>query len=171
MKIKHTFYSFLCNLTNPIRKKVSFFRRPVAWLRLKKSEAFLQSYSCASWSQYNKEYDTDIIRYATLVSQFYHGYTYIHPIESSKSLEDQYGDWLIGLSEMGKWCEHNLSEKFRYDIHRVIRERGLIHNEYDDTMLWTEIDDYSMNDLGGQDVLFFAFKSKKDYTWFKLKWS
>jgi len=27
-----------------------------------------------------------------------------------------------------------------------------------------------MNDVGGRDVLFFAFKNEKDLTWFKLRW-
>ncbi len=71
---------------------------------------------------------------------------------------------------MRDWAEKNCMDKCRWDIHRVIREKGLIRNEYDDTIRWTDTEEFSLNDVGGHDVLFFAFKNKKDLTWFKLRW-
>ena len=82
----------------------------------------------------------------------------------------QYNDWLYWVRDMNKWCENNCLDKVRYDLHRVIREKGLIHNEYDDTMRWSDTEEFSLNDVGGYDVLFFAFKNEKDLVWFKLKW-
>ena len=79
-------------------------------------------------------------------------------------------DWRVWFSEMHNWVDKNCSDKVRHDIHRVIREKGLIHNEYDDTMRWSDTEEFSLNDVGGYDVLFFAFKNEKDLVWFKLKW-
>lgn len=142
-------------------------RRIIAKLRLLKNRTFLKEHNCHTWRQYNRDNDTDIIRYATLVSQFYHGYPYHVKFEE---VPYSITDWMKWVKDMWDWCDKNCSDKFRYDIHRVIRERGLIHNQYNDTMIWSEIDDYSMNDVGGHDILFFAFKNEKDYTWFKLRW-
>ena len=140
-------------------------RRTIARLRLLRNKAFLKKYQCRTWRQYKKENDEDVIYRATLISQYYHGYPYLCYFEKSPP-----GDWQKWLRDMRDWTEQNCSDKVRYDIHRVIREKGLIHNEYDDTMLWSDIEDFSMNDIGGWDVLFFAFKNEKDLAWFKLRW-
>lgn len=145
---------------------MKILRRIKAYLRYRKNKNFLKKHNCQNWRQYNKSYDNDVIFRATLVSQFYHGYPYLCYFNDSPPHRD-FREWLI---EMIDWCDNNVSEKYRYDIHRVIREKGLIHNEYDDTMLWSDIEDFSMNDIGGFDLLFFAFKSKKDLAWFKLRW-
>lgn len=149
-----------------IETQMKILRRIKAYFRLRKGKNFLKKHHCVSWRQYKKDYDEDVIRHATLISQFYHGYPYIHYFEKSP----QHTDLMNWLRAMRDWCDSNCSDKVRYDIHRVIRERGLIHNEYDDTILWCEIDEFSMNDIGGHDVLFFAFKREKDLTWFKLRW-
>ena len=149
---------------------MKILRRIKAYIRLKKNRRFLKKHHCNTWRQYNKEYDQDIIRHATLLSQFYYGYPYLAYFEDSKSMPLHYRDWQDWLRDMRDWADKNCTDKYRYDIHRVIRERGLIHNDYDDTMIWTDTEEFSMNDIGGLDVLFFAFKSKKDLVWFKLKW-
>lgn len=146
---------------------MKLLRRIKAYLRYRKNRNFLKKHHCHTWRQYKREYDSDIIRHATLVSQFYHGYTYLAAFEKSPP---EYTDYRVWLTEMRDWCETNCLDKVRYDIHRVIREKGLIHNEYDDTMLWSDTDEFSMNDVGGHDVLFFAFKREKDFAWFKLRW-
>lgn len=139
-----------------------------AYIKLKKNQRFLKKHGCRTWEQYNHAYDPDIIRNATLISQYYHGYPYLHYFEEAPSAI--YGDWRIWYQNMRDWCEKNCEDKYREDIHRVIREKGLIHNEYNDTMIWSDTEDFSMNDIGGWDVLFFAFKSKQDLVWFKLRW-
>jgi hypothetical protein len=147
---------------------MKILRRIKAYIRLKKSQRFLKKHGCNTWEQYNYAYDEDVIYRATLVSQYYHGYPYIVAFENAPpASEIHWQDW---LKQMHEWCQKNCLDKVRHDIHRVIRERGLIHNEYNDTIVWTEIDEFSMNDVGGWDVLFFAFKYEKDYIWFKLRW-
>jgi hypothetical protein len=149
---------------------MKLLRRIKAYLRYRKNRNFLKKNHCHTWRQYKRDYDVDIIRHATLVSQFYHGYPYIHYFEYTTTMPKQYKDWQDWLCDMRDWCEKNCLDKVRYDIHRVIREKGLIHNEYNDTMLWTDIEDFSLNDMGGYDILFFAFKREKDLLWFKLRW-
>jgi hypothetical protein len=72
---------------------------------------------------------------------------------------------------MKEWCDTNCSGKYRYDIHRVVREKGLIHNEYNDTVIWTDTEKFILNDIGGYDVLFFVFKNEVDAIMFVLRWS
>lgn len=145
---------------------MKFIRRIKAYFRLKKSRAFLKKKGVSTWKQYKRVYDEDVILHATLVSHYYHGYPYrcyFTKVPDGEMLEP----W---LKKMYDWCNENCMDKARYDIHRVIREKGLIHNEYSDTMIWSDIEDFSLNDVGGMDLLFYAFKSEKDYTWFKLRW-
>jgi hypothetical protein len=145
---------------------MKILRRIKAYLRLKKSRNFLKKHRCLSYKQYKLQYDNDVIKYATLVSHFYHGYPYTCYFEKVPD-----GELLMPwLEKMDDWCHKNCSDKVRHDIHRVIREKGLIHNEYDDTMLWSDIEDFSMNDVGGTDLLFYAFKNERDLAWFKLRW-
>jgi hypothetical protein len=146
---------------------MKILRRIKAYFRLKKSKAFLERKGVSSWKHYKLVYDDDIVRHATLVSHYYHGYPYRCYFDR---VPPGVGNWVNWVNRANEWCETNCLDKSRWDIHRVIREKGLIHNQYDDTMLWSDIEDFSMNDIGGYDVLFFAFKNEKDLTWFKLKW-
>ena len=147
---------------------MKFIQRFKAYLRYRKNKNFLKKHGCSTWVQYKREHDPDVIYRANLVNQYYHGYPYLCYFEEAPPASKVH--WQDWLREMRDWCETNCSDKVRYDIHRVIREKGLIHNEYDDTMIWSDIDEFSMNDVGGWDVLFFAFKNEKDYAWFKLRW-
>ena len=170
----YTVYSYLYGKiprTGAVPKSLKkIVRKIAAYLRYKHNKAFLKEYRCRSWRDYNKEYDTDIIRRATLTSQWYVGYPYILYFENTDNMPKHYFDWIEWLREMVHWADDNCKDKFRWDIHRVIREKGLIHNEYNDTMLWSDTEDFSLNDIGGHDVLFLAFKNEKDYMWFKLRW-
>lgn len=156
--------------------KFSFLRRVQAYVRFRKARAFLKKYSCVSWKQYNKRYDPDINKHEYSVKRFYKGYRYIfaptdHNHYAYQLLYD-YGPagHRCGYHEMIDWCETNCSEKNRCDIHRVTRAKGFTYSEFNDTMTWSDTDDFVLNDLGGQDILFFAFKNEKDLLWFKLRW-
>ena len=147
---------------------MKILRRIKAYLRYRKNKHFLKKHDCASWKHYKRKYDPDVIHRATIISQYYHGYPYIVAFENAPPASVI--DWRDWMTQMRDWCEDNCLDKVRYDIHRVIREKGLIHNEYDDTMMWSDIEEFSMNDIGGWDVLFFAFKREQDMMWFRLRW-
>ena len=173
MKKNFTLYSFLDGILSllngvPIQSLKKKIRRISAWSRYKQNKNFLKKNHSYSWKQYRKDNDPDVIYRATIISQYYHGYPYLVAFENAPPASQiHWQDW---LRQMHNWCVTNCSDKVRHDIHRVIREKGLIHNEYDDTMMWSDTEEFSMNDIGGHDVLFFAFKSEKDLAWFKLRW-
>jgi hypothetical protein len=146
---------------------MKLFRKIKAYIRLKKNQRFLKKHRVTSWKQYNLQNDHDVIYHATLIKQYYHGYPYLCYFER---VPPGISNWVAWVRQASEWCEKNCLGKSRWDLHRVIRERGLIRNEYDDTMIWSEIEEFSMNDVGGHDVLFFAFKNEKDLAWFKLRW-
>ncbi len=146
---------------------MKILRRIKAYIRLKKNQRFLKKHGVRSWKQYNLQNDRDVIYPARLISHYYHGYPYRCYFER---VPPGIFNWVAWLRQADEWAEKNCMDKYRWDLHRVIREKGLIHNDYDDTMIWTDTEDFSMNDVGGHDVLFFAFKSKKDLAWFKLRW-
>jgi hypothetical protein len=134
-----------------------------SYIKLKKDQRFLKKHCCTSWKQYNRKYDTDINQYCDTVKEFYHGYNYVYCFDhvnlnhyAYKVVYD-YGPGGIRYTymDMIDWCKKNCKHKFRPDIHRVIG---------------TNMNDYTFNDIGGLDYLFFAFKDEKDYMMFRLRW-
>jgi hypothetical protein len=119
---------------------------------------FLKKHGCETQEQYDRRYDPRVNYRASRIKDFYDGYAYISCFESSKSLSETYGDWLEGLAAMRDWCEENCSQHWRHDIHRVIKNTAT-SNEYE------------MNEIGGSDILFFAFENEQDCFLFNLKWS
>jgi len=117
------------------------------------------------WTQeiYERQTDVDFNYRASTVGDAYHGYSYILSIQSTGPLNHQFGDWMGGLEIVRDWCRENCREKFRDDIMRV----------YAQTPIGTDgpgVTEWWINDIGGQDVLFWAFKNDQDCVWFKLKW-
>ena len=119
---------------------------------------FLKKHGCENWEQYNHRYDPDIIRNATWLKDFYHGYPYIYCFENHK--HDIY-IWDLGYDGtfvVDKWCKENLKGKFRLDFHRAMKAPSTAY-------------EWEINELGGGDYVFFACKDPRDYTWFLLRWS
>lgn len=117
------------------------------------------------WTQeaYERQTDPDFNYRASKVTDAYHGYSYILDVQSTGPLNHQFGDWMEGLTVVRDWCKENCKAKFREDIMRV----------YAQTPIGTDgagVSEWWINDIGGQDVLFWAFKSEQDCMWFKLKW-
>ncbi len=106
-----------------------------------------------SIKEYDYVFDDEIDRTANDVPKFYSNYPYIYIFDNSRSLYERWGDWLEGLSQINLWCEENITYKWRYDIHRVFI--------IDDRHILTE--------LGGTDILVFAFKDRVDYVNFLVK--
>ena len=112
-----------------------------------------------SWYQYFRKNDPNIDRRSDTVNGFYVGYKYIEIIESAKIFESTDIDYC--LEKMTGWCHTNCKGKWRYDFHRVIKQSGIVHDRVSEF--------YVLNELGGNDILVFAFTDAQDYTWFKLK--
>jgi len=106
--------------------------------------------------QYAKWIDEDYNRTGDNVKYVYCGYPYVAVFETSNgSPWNEYTDWMTALHEMKAWCRANCTDSWREDFHRV----------------WKDFNgEWECNEISGIDVLFFAFKNEKDYTWFMLRW-
>lgn len=128
-----------------------------------KHRRFLKKHGCETWDQYNRFYDPDYNLSASRVQDYYHGYLYWHIFDNDdhycyRELADYGpGGSVYGFHKIDAWCKENLKNKFRLDYLRV-------HRDYHDNQ-WT------INELGGQDRVFIAFKDERDYIWFMLKYS
>lgn len=108
------------------------------------------------WAVYQRMTDPDIMWTAIKIVDFYHGYRYVYCIENRNH---QVYYWDLGMDggwQLQQWCRKNCKDKFRFDAHRVIKNR------------WGE---WEVNEIGGGDYVFAAFKSERDFNWFMLKWS
>ena len=137
-------------------------RRIKAWFRKRRAERKLKKSGYDDWRMYKNHRDSDICRYANDVNTFYSGYPYVYAIRDYKhyafKLLGDYGPGgrVYGYDEMSMWCEEKIRWNYRRDIHRVWEDQW--GNE-------------QFNDIGGSDVIYFAFKHEKDFTYFLLKWA
>jgi hypothetical protein len=121
-----------------------------------KERRFLKRHGCENRKQYERRYDPDIHYRATEIKQFYHGYPYIHCFENRAHQIYWWDLGLDGSKEIVEWAEANLEGKFRFDGHRCIKN------------YWGE---WEINEIGGGDYYFVAFKSDLDMFNFKLRWA
>ena len=96
--------------------------------------------------QYQNYEDPDRNIRATRIKDYYFGYPYTHAFTSTR------------------WCKANCRGKFRSDILRVTKQTGIGLNG-------STTEEWFLNDIGGGDALFYAFKDPKDYTMFCLRWA
>lgn len=137
--------NIITNLTDSLKSRWDLYRH-AAYLKNK------------GWTeeQYQDYYDPDRNQRASRIKDYYHGYAHIVSFESSQGDPwTRYPTWIDAYSAIEEWCKENCEDKWRTDIHRVIKDH------------WGN---WQMNDIGGGDVLFFAFKSEEDCFMFKLKW-
>ena len=133
------------DMTANLKNKWSFYRH-AAFLKKK------------GWTeeQYQHFKDPDRNERASRIKDYYHGYTYIVVFESSQGDPwSRYPTWIDAYSAIEEWCKENCEDKWRTDIHRVIKD------------YWGN---WELNDIAGGDALFFAFKNDNDAFMFKLKW-
>ena len=119
---------------------------------------FLKKHGCETWEDYMRKYDPDVDHLATEIKNFYHGYPYVYCFDNHNH---PIYDWDIaydGAYVATNWCKQNLKHKFRFDSHRAWRSSAT-GNEW------------SINDIGGRDYIFFACKDSTDYMMFLLKWA
>lgn len=123
-----------------------------------KDKRFLARHGCEDWRQYHYIYDPDVERRCSRIQDFYKGYPYWYVFENR---EHQIYWWDMaydGSREIVEWCEQHCKDKFRFDAHRVMKAPATA---------WQ----WEMNELGGGDYYFAAFKNERDFNWFVLRWS
>ena len=134
-----------------------FVERYRSW----RERRFLKNHGCKTRQEYNRLYDPDYNIRATRIADYYHGYPYVYCFEDGHHFAyahiADYGPGGIrwGFHDINDWCSENLSDKFRIDAHRVIKSFG---------------GEWEINDIGGGDYIFIAFKSETDYLHFRLRW-
>jgi len=107
-------------------------------------------------AQYDRAFDDGTNFRAGRVKDMYPGYPFLYELQYSAEFWAEFGGWEIGLEVMKKWLRENCQDKWRDDFHRVIKDH------------WG---DWVINELGGSDILFVAFKNEQDCMWFGLRWS
>lgn len=123
-----------------------------------KDNRFLRKHGCDSWEQYNYRFDPDIFKPATRIKDFYHGYPYFYCFEDHKHDVYHWDVGYDGIYVLSQWIDANCKGKYRFDFHRAINEPSTAHQ-------------WSINELGGGDYIFVAFKEERDFNWFLLRWS
>ena len=132
-------------------------RKIKARIKLFKDRRFLSKNNCSTWTAYYRKTDYRINNFADSVDEYYLGYSKVAIFETIEPFKVNGKHWEEGLNEARKWCDKNCKHYWRTDFHRVYRN--------------TFLDEWRLNELGGHDILVFAFESEKDYVWFRLKWS
>lgn len=117
---------------------------------------FLKKHGCENRAQYERRFDPDYNPRATRVKDYFHGYPYVHRITDHDHTMYFWDLGFDGHYVVYNWCKENLKGKFRIDPLRVIKDRYT--------------DEWEVNELGGGDYFFIAFKEESDLIWFKLRW-
>lgn len=110
------------------------------------------------WATYLHMTDPDIHWRATQIKNFYHGYNYVYCIENRNHTAYDWDVHTDGMWVMSQWCEDNCKDKYRFDFHRAIKFPST-SNEWE------------INEIGGGDYIFAAFKNERDFSWFMMRWS
>ncbi len=127
-----------------------------------KAERKLRMSGYSSWAHYRHNRDPDVEKYANYIDDFYKGYPYVYACKNPKHYAYHHicdygpGGDIYGYHEITFWCEQKIRWNFRCDIHRVYENQ------------WGRME---LNDIGGYDIIYFAFKREQDFTHFLLRWS
>lgn len=121
-----------------------------------KEKRFLKKHGFENRRQYDRFHDPDYNIRATHIKDYYHGYPFVYCFTDRSHTIYEEDIWYSGMITIHKWCDNNLSDKFRMDFLRVVKD------EY--TKEW------HINELGGGDYIFIAFKNEQDYIHFLLRW-
>lgn len=143
---------------------VNFLNKISSSYKSWKEKRFLKKHNVETWEQYHRQYDPDRNIRASKVTDYYHGYKYVIQFTTSRSDPfTRYNTWIEALDGMCAWCKANCNDKWRNDIMRVYKQTALGWDGDSEEEWW-------INDIGGGDVLFFAFKDEQDAFLFKLTW-
>ena len=128
-----------------------------------REDRFLKKHRCRTRKEYERKHDPDYEPRAIMIDYYYRGYKFVHCFDNHKgyaytTLYDYGpGGYGTGQDEIYKWCEENLQGKWRCDCLRAIRAPSTSNQ-------------WAINEIGGMDHWFFAFKNLEDYFIFKLQW-
>jgi len=129
-----------------------------------KAERKLKKSGYKSWEHYRRNNDPNVSWRSTKVKDFYYGYKYVYCFEDRNhyayELLYDYGPGGIryGNDDIYDWMDQNARFTSRLDVFRVIK--------YPSTS-----NEWEMNDLGGGDYIFAAFKNEREYLHFMLRWA
>ena len=127
-----------------------------------KDARFLKKHHCDSWEQYRHRFDNDVCHRASRIVDYYPGYPYVYCLASRNHYayellyDNGPGGYRYGYHDIIDWCRKHCKGKHRSDMHRVVND--LYFGEW------------IINEIGGGDHFFFAFKDEKEYNWFILRW-
>lgn len=124
---------------------------------------FLKRHGCDSWKQYYHMYDPDVNYRANEVKLYYDGYPYVYQFDRNHQVYD-WDIWYNGYGVLSEWAADNCSGKVRFDALRVLPQQGISLDGSSETV-------WFINELGGGDYIYVAFKNSRDYTMFLLKWT
>jgi hypothetical protein len=133
-----------------------------ARIRKWRAERKLKRSGYETWARYKHNRDESVNRYANELEHFYKGYPYLYAIQDYGHYAYQTiynygpGGTRYGYHEIEDWCSEKIRWNYRCDIHRVWVDQ------------WGR---QTLNDIGGSDIIYFAFKHEKDFTHFLLRWS
>jgi hypothetical protein len=121
-----------------------------------KENLFLKKHGCENRAQYERKYDPDYNPRAIKVKDYFHGYPYVHCVTDPDHTIYFWDLGFDGFYVTHRWCKENCAGKFRIDILRVFRDY---------------IGEWEINEIGGRDYFFIAFKEESDMMWFRLRWA
>lgn len=124
---------------------------------------FLKKHGCDNWKQYYHRYDSDVNHRATEIKQYFCGYEFVYRFDHGHQVYD-WDIWYSGWGAVYDWAVDNCRGKFRFDALRVMPQNGIGLDGKAETV-------WFINELGGGDYIYVAFKDPKDYTMFLLKWT
>lgn len=139
--------------------------------KLYKDRAFLKKHGCETWKEYNRKFDPDYNFRADRIQDYYHGYPYVYCFENRENfaytLLYDYGPggFRYGCDDINDWCTEKLKGKFRIDVHRVHKMTPIGIDGKDGKF------EFWINEIGGSDYIFAAFKNERDYVNFLLRWA
>ena len=109
-----------------------------------------------SWETYLHMTDPDISWRAGTIDEYYHGYPHVYQFSNRTHPIYHWEIHTNGLYVINNWCSHNIKHKYRFDAHRVTKDR---HS-----------DRYLFDEMGGSDYYYVAFKDAEDFAWFMMRW-
>lgn len=146
MNVKEQLAELMQNVAEEMKSRWDFYRH-AAYLKKR------------GWTEadFHQNEDPDHNKRADAIKDYYHGYKHYHVWQSTRGDPwIKFNGWTDCYQEINKWCTANCKDKWRHDILRVYA---------------TASGEWYLNEIGGGDCLFYAFKDPKDYTMFLLKWA